>query len=62
MIEREKESFMSLSEELSMVSKKLETVVNIDEKRKLKESYSRLQKELALSGKIYTLEDLRNSI
>jgi len=62
MIEREKENFMSLSEELSMVSKKLETVVNIDEKRKLKESYSRLQKELALSGKIYTLEDLRNSI
>jgi len=53
---------MSVSEELSMVSKELETVVNIDKKRKLEESYSRLQKELVLSSKIYSLEDIRRAI
>jgi len=61
MIKR-KESVMSVSEELSMVSKELETVVNIDKKRKLEESYSRLQKELVLSSKIYSLEDIRRAI
>jgi len=53
---------MSVLKEFDLVSKKLETVVNIDEKRKLEESYSRLQKELASEDRIYTLEDMRSSI